>query len=226
MPVGMEKDFTPHPPALTGLSSTGDSTDHTAAERGWTNTTGSAQGPCPLPAFQPPAPTYVVCQALELPPSSGHETPVLPAVCHTWPELRAARLVEWRAAFGLVRHPRRAARTPASQAARGPSPKISRIPCRRARPAITNRGRWILGYQVRQSCFSERSTDPLVVGNRSHSQDAGRVTEVFVRECDAYAPPCPHFQTGIPSLRALSLRFSTIPDPGKRIRPIGMASSS
>src|SRR5690606_38142912 len=46
----------------------------------------------------------------------------------------------------------------------------------------------------------------------------------FVRGGDAYAPPS-NFMTGMPSLRALSARFSWIPVPGKTRTPIGRTSS-
>ena len=41
----------------------------------------------------------------------------------------------------------------------------------------------------------------------------------------AHAPPLPNFQTGMPSLRALSARFSRMPVPGKTMAPIGSTSS-
>src|SRR5271170_365612 len=41
----------------------------------------------------------------------------------------------------------------------------------------------------------------------------------------AYAPPSPKRHTGMPSLRALSARFSEMPEPGKTTRPVGSASS-
>ncbi len=44
-------------------------------------------------------------------------------------------------------------------------------------------------------------------------------------DASAYAPCLSNRHTGIPILRALSARFSTIPEPGKTMTPIGRASS-
>src|SRR3546814_5330289 len=48
-----------------------------------------------------------------------------------------------------------------------------------------------------------------------------RTANVLARDGGAHAPLLPNFQTGIPSLRALSARFSWIPVPGKTRAPIG-----
>src|SRR5436190_23615012 len=49
----------------------------------------------------------------------------------------------------------------------------------------------------------------------------GNITSEVSRNGGAHEPPLPNFQIGMPSLRALSARFSWMPVPGATSTPIG-----
>lgn len=53
----------------------------------------------------------------------------------------------------------------------------------------------------------------------------GNISSEVSRNGGAHAPPLPNFQTGMPSLRALSARVSWMPVPGATSTPIGNTSS-
>ncbi len=56
-------------------------------------------------------------------------------------------------------------------------------------------------------------------------QDATR-KRARLDEGSAHAPPSVKRQTGMPRRRALSARFSVMPEPGKTMTPAGMTDSS
>jgi hypothetical protein len=78
-----------------------------------------------------------------------------------------------------------------------------------------------------RGCCQQTTFDPAIVRNstleaRLSATLPGAKTPKSNR---AHAPPFVKLHTGLPILRALSARFSTISDPGNTITPIGGAAS-